>query len=364
VNRAAVGGSVVLLLIVAAVVLIDQSGEGDTPAGNASDRPPQTVVYDADDHGSVFTRGTSMIGATSDGVERWRLRVGPRDQLPFAVCTRRCPAAEVTFARSGATPPDRPDGPRRRFAAPSWRSVQPAQSLRIDRPLLGGPTPLRLTVARPGQPAALTAGPGLSIPVGTTDVVPFLAAGRKHGLIMGPRTAQGSRITIFRQRAKGWSPEKVIRLDGPAQSACISADGSLVGVVGGGMPRLFDLHAGAKRSSVAGARPSERDAGLCAVERGTFVTASIKGIGGTNETLLSIHRRRRPLRVRLTGPLPGGVWVSTRTGATAILDGRDMLLVDRTGRRRTWTAIEAATAGGGATLRLFRRDGSTSLRTF
>ena len=362
-KRAAIGGSLALLVIAAAVVVFDRSNTTmDTPP--KANPNQQLIVYDADATGAIVTRGTVMQGITPAGRIRWRLPIGPADLLPFAVCLDTCPNADVTMGRSGSTPPDEPDGPRRSIVGPAWRPVAQSPRMRIDRPLLPGPAPARLIARDATGPTGVSLR-GSAVDIRGGDFISALAASRSTAVLIGPRRGD-QRVALLRRQDGRWQLEHRFALAQRVDSACLSADGSRMAIVGGGAPQVFDLTGGGAPSrQVPSARASERNAGICAVGGDRVATAIMRGTAGVNETILTVHERSgRRSTLRFTGPLPGGLWISARTGAIALQQDGRVHVVSRGGRRRTWPGVQAAAPDGGSQLRLFSSDGRSTVRSF
>jgi hypothetical protein len=358
--RAAIAGGLVLALLALVAVLAGGSEDPGAPVGpSGGGSGDDLVLVDADAHGSVYTRGALMIGADADGHVRWKLHLGKDDLLPFAVCQEHCPEAMVTIGRSGTSPPDRPDSARMTIGAPSWNPVEAAPRLRIDRPLFGGTVPLRLAVADADAQPALLLGPNRSVAVDGVDYAPDLAADRRTGVLVGPRNAKRTSVLVLRRVADGWALRKRVPLADPVGTVCVSPDGGRIGLVGGGPPRLVDVaEPGAAHAHVLSkARPIESEAGDCAIASGTTATAVIRSAGEGTDNLLAIHAGRRVHRLRLKGEFIAGLWVSQRTGTTAVLHERKLLLIAPNGRRRVIDGVAAATAGGPSRLRLIDAQG-------
>lgn len=368
-RRAAIGGSLVLLIVLFAVVVLDRADEdaGTDGEGAKPNGPQQTILYDADDRGAVFTRGSLMTGVTAGGRVKWRLRLTARDHLPYAVCTKACPQAEVGLGRDGSPVPETPDGPRLRFGPPDWRPAEARPRLRLDRPLLPGEVPLRVTMARPGGGASAALAGGKSIKLADTHLVPALAANRRVA-VLGPRNSRRRRAYVLRRRLTGWALKTTLPVKPAADSVCISPGGSRIGLVGGGLPRVAEVGGGRSEPprAVRGARRGEVNAGICALGRSVVATAVLSRGGegsGKPAVVLNIHVRRRVNTIPLAGNV-GGLWVSERTGTTAILLERKLLLIADDGRRKVWAGVDAATAAGAARLRVIPRRGRTYVRSF
>lgn len=360
-SRAVIGGSVVLIAVVLAVVLL--GGQDDDETLSEDPGSPETFVLDADAGGAVLSRGQRIMGVSASGDVKWRLPIGERDLLSFAVCLRTCPRAEVTFARSGSEVPDLPDGPRLRFSPPSWRPVAVAPRLRVDRPFLPGPVALRVTIARAGSRPSLSVAGGQSV---GAQPVPVLAANRRVGLLVGPVASRRQRAVVLRRQSTGWSVASVRRLDPAADSACISPDGSRIGLVGGGPPRVAEVAGGrmGPPRTLAGSHPGEVDAGACALSRDTVATAVLtSGDSASGGVLLRVHAGRRVRTLRPSGRPFYDMWVSPRTGTTAVRIGSKVLLVDAEGDVKT-LAAEAAAVSAPGRLRLIPRRGRAYTRPF
>jgi hypothetical protein len=364
-KRAAVGGSLALLIIAAAVVVSDRSDAPRSEAPSASpNRNQQLILYAADASGFILTRGSVMIGMTSGGEVRWKLPLGRDDLLPFAVCLKTCPEAEVTMGRSGSNPPDRPDGPRLRIAGPAWRPERQRPRLGIDRPLFPGPRPARIVSTPTGASVVSLRGTAVDLP--GTDVISALAADRASAVLVAPRGGQAQRGLLFRHGADGWRLASIFPLTQGAGSACLSPDGARMAIVGGGPPLTIDLTTPREAPrKIPTWRPLERSAGLCALGADRIATAIIRSTLTANETILTIHSRAgRRSSLRLTGSLPTGLWISARTGTTALLQNGAVVLVSRAGRRSTWSGIQAATPQGGSRLRVVSATGRFTVRSF
>jgi hypothetical protein len=363
-RRAALGGSLALLVIAAAVVVFDRSNTktSNAPHGHSS---PELIVYDADATGAIVTRGSVMLGITPAGAVRWRLPLGPEDQLPFAVCLETCPNADVTMGRSGSTPPDEPDGPRRSIQAPAWRPVQQRPRMRIDRPLLPGPGPARLIARDATAPIGVSLR-GNAVDIRGSDFISALAGGRSTAVLIGPRGSRHQQVSFLRRQAGRWHVQRRFGLAQQADSTCLSSDGERMAIVGGGAPHVVDFaNGGTSPREVADARADERNAGMCAVSADTIATAIIRSTSNVQETSLIIHQPSgRRSTLRLTGPLPGGLWISARSGATALLQNGSLHVVSKSGRRSTWPGVRAAAPDGGSRLRLFSESGRSTVRSF
>jgi hypothetical protein len=151
-----------------------------------------------------------------------------------------------------------------------------------------------------------------------------------------------------------------------ADSTCLSADGSRMAIVGGGTPQVIDLTSGGTAPrEVPDTRASERHAGMCAVSDDTIATAIVRSTSSGPDTILTIHRRSgRRSTLRFTGPLPGGLWISARSGATALQQNGRVHVVSKSGRRTTWSPVQAAAPDGGSRLRLFSLNGRSTVRSF
>lgn len=368
-KRAAIGGSLVLLVVLLGVVLLDRADRGGGTADQGVKRKgaPQTIIADVDSRGTVFTRGSMMIGATADGRIRWRLPLGKGYQFADAVCTTACPRAEVGLVRDQSPVPELPDGPRLRFSPPDWRPSEARPRLRLDRPLLPGPVPLRVTMAKPTGGPSLVLADGKSVKLPTTDLFAVLAANRRVGIIVSGGSGRRQRVFVLRRGATGWVLRSAIPVSPPADSACISSDGSRIGLVGGGLPRTVEVGGDRTRvpRTVRGASPVEGDAGACALARETFSTAVLKtdGTGGQQAIPVRIHTRRRVRSISLNGRF-GDLFVSDRTDATAVVLEGKVTLIASNGQRSVWTGIDAASAAGAGRLWLMPRTGRTYSRSF
>ena len=365
----------VLGAVIATVSVVDRAVTHRSVAPPAQAAPPTSqtagpharepmMLYDADAGGSVVRRGSVMIGMTAGGEVRWRLPLAPEDQLPYAVCLQTCPAAEITMGRSATNPPDRADGPRLRIAGPDWRPRAQGPRLAIDRPLLAGSHPARLIPAPAGAAVAGLRGGPVQLP--GTDLISALSAEHAAAVLVAPRGARHQRGWLFRHGSDGWRLASVLPLGGGAQSACLNADGGRMAIVGGGPPRTVDLMS--ERPSphtIPESRALERRAGICAVSDDHLVTAVMRATATTNETILTVHSgARQHTSVRLTGSLPSGLWISARTGTTAVLRDGAVMLVHPDGHRDTWSGIEAAAPTRGSQLRVVSATGRLTLRSF
>jgi hypothetical protein len=212
----------------------------DAPAPNRDD---SLILIDADATGAIVSRGTVMQGITPTGRVRWRLPLGPQDLLPFAVCLSRCPDADVTMGRSGATPPDEPDGPRRTIVGPAWRPVQQYPRMRVDRPLLPGPGPARLITRDAAAPIGVSLA-GTAVDIRGSYFISALAASRSTAVLIGPPRAPDQRASLLHRQAGRWHLRRRFALGRRATSTCLSAYGSRMAIVGGGAPQVFDLTSG------------------------------------------------------------------------------------------------------------------------
>ncbi len=133
----------------------------------------------------------------------------------------------------------------------------------------------------------------------------------------------------------------------------------MLGLVGGGAPARVSLTRPQPRPlPVDGAAAAEGAAGVCALASTSFVTGVIASTGRRHESVFTVHSGQRRNVFRLSGTsYPAGPWVSDATGTVAVLqDGRLHLFSD--GSDRTLRSdVQAATAVGGSTLRLFLTDG-------
>lgn len=366
-KRAAVGGALVVLVFLLVVALLAPADEQGPPAGAAGDtRAGQLVVLaDADDNGYIAIRGATMVGATTDGTVRWRLPLTTEDVLPFAVCTVKCPAAEVTFARSGAVPPDRSDTARLRFSASGRKGRPVVPRLRVDRPVLPGSPTLRVVQEDVGNPPALTLDGVRPRLLTSPNAAVFLAGARRHGLIIdGVGRAEAARVIVVRRQPSGWSLVRSSLTPRAVHSGCISSDGEAVAVVGSGPPLRMDVAGSSGFRPVPGSRPTEVDAGMCAIGAKSLSTAVIRQSGRGNEVLLTLHTATGVRAMRLTGSFPAGMWVSDRTGATAILQGSVMTVIDTSGRLSRWRGVAAATVAGRGQVRIIGATGTMQTRRF
>jgi hypothetical protein len=363
-KRAALGGSFALLVIAAAVVLFDRSN-GTTSHAPEPNLREQLIVYDADATGAIVTRGTVMLGITPGGRVRWRLPIRREDLLPFAVCLERCPNADVTMGRSGATPPDEPDGPRRSIVAPAWRPVQQRPRMRVDRPLLPGPGPARLIARDATGPIGVSLH-GSAIDIRGSEFISALAASRSAAVLIGPRRGGDQHVSLLRRQAGRWHVRRRFALAQRADSTCLSADGNRMAIVGGGAPQVIDLTGGGTSpQQVPNTRALERQAGMCAVSGDRMATAITRSSSSAQETILTTHEQSgRRSTLRFTGPLPGGLWISSRTGAIALQQNGRVRVVSKSGRRSTWSRVQAAAPDGGSRLRLFSATGGSTVRSF
>jgi hypothetical protein len=104
---------------------------------------------------------------------------------------------------------------------------------------------------------------------------------------------------------------------------------------------------------------------MCAVSVDRIATAIMSGSSSGQETSMTIHGPSgRRSTLRLTGPLPGGMWISARTGATAVQQDGRVHVVSASGRRSTWPGVEAAAPDGGSRLRVFSMNGRSTVRSF
>lgn len=361
------GGAAVLLAVVLAVALLGGGEEDDTPSAG-HDPAPQTFVLDADRGGAIMRTERGILGVSASGDVKWRLPIGARDMLEFAVCRSRCPRAEVTFARSSAAEtPDAPDGPRLRLAPPSWRPVAAVPRLRADRPLLPGPVPLRVTIARAGAQPRLELAAGRSVKT-TVKANPLatLSANRRVGLLFGPGEGPGQRAIVLRRRSGGWAVGSARRLGSTELGACISPDGSRIGLLGKGGPRIADVVGGrlGRPRPLAGLRREEIDAGACAVGGDTVATAVLSAGDRRREgTVVRVHSGRRVRTLRLAGRPFYNLWVSSRTGTTAVRIRDRVLLIAPSGKVETLRAQVAALSGPGR-LWLMARDRRAYTRPF
>lgn len=362
-RRAAVGGSIILIAVALAVVLFggQEDDEEDFVPG-----PPQTFVLDADADGAVLMKSGRIVGVAADGDVKWSLATRKGDN-PFAVCLGSCPRAEVAFARSSSDPPELPDGPRRRLGPPSWKPVAVGPRLRVDRPLLGGSVPLRVTVGRAGAKPRLRIARGRSIRSAGTILIPVEAADQRTGFIVDFAGGRGQQAMVLRRRAGGWSVAAQRRLSPPGNSTCISPDGSRIGLVGQGPPRVAQIVGGriGKPRTVTGLRREEANAGACALAGDTVATAVLSTGQGGDRVVLRVHTGRRvhTLRLRPTGGPFYDLWVSPRTGTTAVRIGPEVRLIDPDGQVKTLPA-EVATISAPGKLLLIPRRGQARTRRF
>jgi hypothetical protein len=199
-----------------------------------------------------------------------------------------------------------------------------------------------------------------------TDVISALAADQASAVLVVPRGGQRQRGLLFRQGRDGWRLASTFPLAHGAESACLSAGGGRMVIVGGGPPRTVDLTAARKSlRKIPRWRSLERSAGLCALGGDRIVTAVLRSTLTAYETLLTIRSEAGPtISLRLTGSLPAGLWVSAKTGTTAVLHNGNVVLVNRAGRRSTWPRIQAATAESGSHLRVLSATGRSTVRPF
>jgi len=363
-RRAAIGGSLVLIAVALAVVLFgggqEDDGEDFVPG------PPQTFVLDADAGGAVLMKTGRVVGVAANGDVKWSLPT-PKGNEPFAVCLRSCPRAEVAFARSSTEPPERPDGPRRRLGPPSWKPVTVGPRLRVDRPLLGGQVPLRVTVDRAGAKPRLRVAGGPSARSAGTVLIPVEAADQRTGFIVDFAGGRGQRAMVLRRRAGGWSVAAQQRLSPPGNSTCISPDGSRIGLVGQGPPRVARVAGGriGRPRTVTGVRREESNAGACALGGDTVATAVLSTGQGGDRVVIRVHTGRRvhTLRLRPRGGPFYDMWVSPRTGTTAVRIGPEVRLIDPDGQAKTLPA-EVATVSAPGKLLLIPRRGRARTRRF
>lgn len=336
-----------MVALVLLVLALGREDDDDTGADQPKPgRAEETLIADADVHGAILERGSLMTGVDASGRVRWRLRIGEADQgAAFAVCTESCPEAELSLGRDLSPVPERPDGPRLRFEPPGWRPVEARPRLRVDRPQLPGPATVRVAVPRANGRASLVVPGGRSLRIASPgELVPYLAANRRVGVLAGYPDG-GQRTLLLRRRGRGWA--LVTSLGGAADSHCLSPDGSRVGLVGQGRPRVLDVRGGRSRAprALPGARRAETDAGACAIGRAT-VTTAVLTTGSERRTSLTVHAGAQARTIALAGAFDD-MWVSGRTGTTAVVVGTKLVLVDRAGRRRgTSPGVDAAFATG------------------
>ncbi len=360
--RAALGGSFAVAVIVGLVVLLDSSGERTSKPFHPG--YPESIVLDSDNHGAVLITEKGIEGVAADGSVRWTRRIGPSDLLAFAVCTTTCPAAQLSFAQSGSSPPERPDGPISVYSARGDVESFDGPPLRVDRPLLPGPKPLRLALDRVGEsPKLLGAGPPIA--VRSTDLFAITNPARDRALIVefGSRGQTTPKVLELKSEGKGWVLASRIEAPRAFRDICLSSVNDRVGLVGNGPALLSGGDSGFVQ--VPGGRPAEERAELCALSATSFATAVARTTGKGSETLLAVHRGARVDYARLVGSAASQIWVSAKTGAVAVLMGHSITIVDPNRKaRRRWTDVAAATLADANHLRVFDPQNRSRVRGF
>jgi hypothetical protein len=238
--------------------------------------------------------------------------------------------------------------------------------MRVDRPLLPGARPARL-IARDATGSIGVSLRGGAVDIPGSEFVSALAARRSTAVLIGARRGGDPQVSLVRRQAGRWHVRRRFVLAQRPDSTCISADGNRMAVVGGGAPYVIDLTGGGTSPrQVPNARAPERHAGRCAVNDDTIATAIVRSSSSNaNETILTVHERSgRRSTLRFTGPLPGGLWISARTGAVALQQNGRVHVVSKSGRRTTWSPVQAAAPDGGSRLRLFSLNGRSTVRSF
>ncbi|MGH2919330.1 MAG: hypothetical protein ACRDLS_12155 [Solirubrobacteraceae bacterium] len=305
------------------------------------------------------------MGITRDGRVRWRLRLTPEDQLPYAVCLDACPQAEIGRGRDGGDIPQTADGPRVRVGPPAWEPREVKPRIPVDRPIFPGPVPARLAIARPGGRPSLVLDDGRSLKLRDTLPLSDIAATRRVGFVLVSEAGGRQRAFVLQRRAAGWSVKAQRQVSPAAATGCISADGSRIGLIGDGAPRIAAVAGGRidAPQKVDRARRVEADAGTCGLGRETIATAVLSvGSDSPRGSLVSVHAGRRLHRLYLRGVKR--LWVSERTGTTAVLVKGRVVLIGVDGRRRSWRGVDVAASDGPTRLRLFPRTGRPYSRSF